>query len=112
MSSQPDAQAVDTYLKQLQDTICSALEREDGKAQFLRDELEGPGGSLSRPRVLEGGPVFDKAAVNFTHARGPALPPAASETRPHVAGLLGSRSPVLDRTVESRSSFSPVKGSA
>jgi coproporphyrinogen III oxidase len=73
------------YLSVLQGRICAALEAEDGAARF-RGEEQGAGGALSRPRVLEGGAVVEKAAVNFTHARGPALPPAATEGRPQLAG--------------------------
>ncbi|MDX1649808.1 MAG: oxygen-dependent coproporphyrinogen oxidase, partial [Myxococcota bacterium] len=54
--------------------------------RFGGPELPGPGGTVSRPRVLEEGAVFEKAAVNFTHARGPGLPPAATERRPELAG--------------------------
>jgi coproporphyrinogen III oxidase len=81
-----DPSAVDAYLRELQARICAALEAEDGTARFRGDEAAGPGGALSRPRVLAGGPVIEKAAVNFTHARGPALPPAATEGRPQLAG--------------------------
>ena len=65
------------YFMSLQDRIVGALEAVDGDARFLREELPGPGGTLSRPRVLEGGRHIEKAAVQFTHSRGPALPPAA-----------------------------------
>ncbi|MFI5319186.1 MAG: oxygen-dependent coproporphyrinogen oxidase [Myxococcota bacterium] len=81
-----DANAVHAFLSDLQAQICAALEAEDGDAKFRGAELPGPGGAISRPRVLEGGPVVEKAAVNFTHARGSALPPAATEGRPHLAG--------------------------
>jgi coproporphyrinogen III oxidase len=36
--------------------------------------------------VLEGGPVLEKAAVNFSHTVGTRLPPAATERRPELAG--------------------------
>ena len=82
--SAPDPAAVDAYLRALQDRLCAALEREDGRARFRRQEHADPGGGLARPRVLEGGAVLEKAAVNFTHSRGAALPPAASERRPEL----------------------------
>ena len=53
--TQPDPLAVRTYLSDLQDRICGALEREDGRARFVEDAQEGPGGTLARPRALEGG---------------------------------------------------------
>jgi coproporphyrinogen III oxidase len=88
-----DASAVDAYLSELQARICAALEAEDGAAKFGGAEVAagsggtgGTGGALSRPRVLEGGAVIEKAAMNFTHARGASLPAAASEGRPQLAG--------------------------
>ncbi|MCP5059038.1 MAG: oxygen-dependent coproporphyrinogen oxidase [bacterium] len=82
----PDPTAVHTYLADLQDQICDALEREDGRARFSREERPGPGGGLARPRALADGAVIEKAAVHFTHAKGPGLPPAATERRPELAG--------------------------
>ena len=79
-------EAVRDYLDGLQNRICAALESQDGGARFREQLVEGPGGALSRPRVLEDGAVFEKAAVHFTHARAPALPPAATDRRPELAG--------------------------
>jgi len=70
----------------LQDEICAALEEIDGGEGFREERAPGPDGTLARPRVLEEGPVIEKAAVHFTHAAGPRLPPAASERRPEAAG--------------------------
>jgi coproporphyrinogen III oxidase len=81
-----DPSAVDAYLSALQARICASLEREDGAARFRGSDAAGPAGAVSRPRVLEGGAVIEKAAVNFTHARGPSLPPAATEGRAQLAG--------------------------
>jgi coproporphyrinogen III oxidase len=83
---------VRAHLLQLQNRLCAALEAEEAStaagppARFREDDLPGPGGTLSRPRVLEDGAVIEKAAVSFTHARGERLPPAASERRPELAG--------------------------
>jgi coproporphyrinogen III oxidase len=82
----PDLPAVRRYLLELQDAICTALEEEDGSTRFAEHQEERAGGSLSRARVLENGPLIEKAAVNFTHARGDRLPPAATERRPELAG--------------------------
>ena len=73
-------------LLDLQDRICEALEREDGEAAFQRDRFERPGGGLSRAHVLEGGPVLERAAVNFSHTVGKDLPAAATARRPELAG--------------------------
>jgi coproporphyrinogen III oxidase len=77
--------AVRTYLLELQDRICAALEAEDGVARFVEERFEGDG-TLARPRALADGPVIEKAAVQFSHSRGPSLPPAATERRPELAG--------------------------
>jgi coproporphyrinogen III oxidase len=82
----PDAERVRAYLLELQERICAALERIDGSARFREVRQEDPGGGLARPRVLEGGPVLEKAAVHFTHAKGDRLPAAASARRPELAG--------------------------
>jgi len=74
------------WLLALQDKICAALEQSDGKTKFRREEIARPGGGLSRPRVLEGGDVIERAAVNFSHAVGFKLPAAATDRRPELAG--------------------------
>jgi coproporphyrinogen III oxidase len=81
-----DPGAVHTYLIALQDRICAELEAVDATQRFRGEVFEGPGGTLARPRVLEDGAVIEKTAVNFTHARGDRLPPAATERRPELAG--------------------------
>ena len=77
------------YLRALQDRICQALERVDG-GRFLhdpwtRDGAAGLGGE-GETRVLEGGRVFERAGVSFSHVQGQALPPAATARRPELAG--------------------------
>ncbi len=84
--SRPDPHAVRAFLRDLQDRICKALEAADGDAWFQHNELEGERGGLARPRVLEGGQVIEKAAVNFSHAVASELPPAATERLPNLAG--------------------------
>ncbi|MEM7252458.1 MAG: coproporphyrinogen III oxidase, partial [Pseudomonadota bacterium] len=37
-------QAVETYLRSLQDTVCHALEHEDGRGRFIADTWERPAG--------------------------------------------------------------------
>jgi len=84
--SAADTGRVREYLLDLQDRICTALEGTEPEATFREQRFEGPGGTLSRPRVLEGGRVLEKAAVHFTHSRGDRLPPAATSRRPELAG--------------------------
>ena len=77
--------AVRDWLTHLQSDIVHAMEEVGGTA-FSSDawtRAEG-GGGLSR--YLEGGPVFERAAVLFSHVQGRQLPPSASASRPHLAG--------------------------
>lgn len=84
--SSPDPGAVRAHLLGLQERICEGLEREDGQTRFAQEQIESPAGGLHRPRVLEGGPVIEKAAVHFSHTLGHHLPAAATERRPELAG--------------------------
>ena len=78
--------AVRTYLLTLQDTICAALEAEDGTAKFRTDEWTRPEGGGGRTRILADGPVFEKGGVAFSHVRGTKLPPSATAHRPELTG--------------------------
>ena len=87
--SQPDTQAVRTYLLGLQDRIVSALQEEDGKAfvadgwtKAPEDRLQGDGLS----RLVEEGHVLERGGCNFSHVRGKTLPPSATQHRPELAG--------------------------
>ena len=77
---------VRTFLRGLQDQICTALVAEDGEAEFVSSEREGEHGTVARPRVMSDGATFERAAVNFTHSRGFELPESATTRRPEVAG--------------------------
>lgn len=59
-----------SFILALQDTITSALEREDGGAVFMEDPWERPGGGGGRTRVMENGAVFEKAGVNVSAVYG------------------------------------------
>ncbi|HWK59872.1 MAG TPA: oxygen-dependent coproporphyrinogen oxidase [Eoetvoesiella sp.] len=73
------------YFLGLQARIVAALEQADG-TPFEADhwQREEGGGGLSR--LLEGGPLFERAGVLFSHVQGKALPPSASAHRPDLAG--------------------------
>jgi coproporphyrinogen III oxidase len=92
MSPLPDATAVKTYLLALQDSICTALEAEDGGARFRTDEWTRPEagqpglGGGGRTRLVVDGAVFEKGGVAFSHVRGDKLPPSATAHRPELAG--------------------------
>ena len=81
-----DVEAVRAHLLDLQDRICAGLAAEDGGPGFQEERIESPTGGLHRPRVLEGGEVIERAAVHFSDTRGNALPQAATERRPELAG--------------------------
>ena len=81
--------AVRTYLLGLQDRIVAAFEAEDG-TPFVRDawtrapgeRLQGDGCS----RLVEEGKVLERGGCNFSHVKGPQLPPSATHHRPELAG--------------------------
>ncbi len=77
---------VKTYLLGLQKSICDTLASIDGKADFCVDVWERPTGGGGITRALQGGQVFEKAGVNFSHVYGENLPPAALHGRPDLKG--------------------------
>lgn len=81
-----DATPVRAYLRGLQDSVCAALEAEDGAGRFGDDAWTRPEGGGGRTRILSGGAVFEKAGVAFSDVSGSELPPAASARRPELAG--------------------------
>jgi coproporphyrinogen III oxidase len=77
------------YLLGLQERIVTALQEEDGHA-FLtdawqkapEDRLQGDGIS----RLVEQGGVLERGGCNFSHVKGRAMPPSATQHRPELAG--------------------------
>ena len=59
------------WFKDLQDRICAALEKEDGKGKFKQDEWSRPGGGGGRTRIIKEGNVIEKGGVNFSAVHGP-----------------------------------------
>ena len=84
--SAADVDSVKSYLLDLQDRICTALERADGGERFREEKWQRPQGGGGRTRVLAQGAVFEQAGVNFSHVHGKNLPPSASAHRPELAG--------------------------
>lgn len=86
----PDFQAVEHYLRDLQDRICTTLEMIDGQETFRVDRWQRPEGDRlgggGDSRVLEGGAVFERGGVNFSSVTGRSLPPSATAVRPELAG--------------------------
>ncbi|HLW32592.1 MAG TPA: oxygen-dependent coproporphyrinogen oxidase [Aequorivita sp.] len=58
------------YIKNLQNTITSALEEIDGKAKFKEDIWIRPEGGGGQTRVIENGNVFEKGGVNISEVFG------------------------------------------
>ena len=85
MSTSLNAEAVLTYLQSLQTKIIEALELVDGKT-FLHDSWQRPEGGGGNTCMLEGGNVFERAGVGFSHVLGNKLPPAATIAHPEAAG--------------------------
>jgi coproporphyrinogen III oxidase len=77
---------VERYLLDLQDRLCAAIERADGRERFREDRWQRAEGGGGRTRVLTGGAVFEQAGVNFSSVNGQQLPPAATAHRPELAG--------------------------
>ncbi|MBT8117046.1 MAG: oxygen-dependent coproporphyrinogen oxidase [Gammaproteobacteria bacterium] len=83
---QKEIELVSDYLLTLQDIICEAIQATDGSGKFREDEWPRAEGGGGRSRVLEGGAVFEKAGINFSHVFGSELPPSATAARPELAG--------------------------
>jgi coproporphyrinogen III oxidase len=77
---------VSDYLKSLQHRIVHALEDVDARETFRRDTWERDGGGGGESRVLVDGAVFEQAGVGFSHVFGKEMPPAATKSRPELAG--------------------------
>lgn len=89
MRSEINAEAINqvkNYFLDLQNSICSELEEEDGEKSFFIDEWQREAGGGGRSAVIEKGRVFEKGGVNFSHVYGNGLPPSASAQRPELAG--------------------------
>lgn len=71
--SEPLKNRFTDYIYGLQDRICGALEKTDGRAKFQEDHWEREGGGGGRTRVIANGRVFEKGGVNVSVVHG-ALP--------------------------------------
>jgi coproporphyrinogen III oxidase len=59
-----------TYIRDLQNEICSAIEEIDGKARFREDRWNRDGGGGGITRVIEKGNIFEKGGVNISTVHG------------------------------------------
>jgi coproporphyrinogen III oxidase len=80
---------VRTYLLGLQDRIIGALEAESGE-RFVTDGWTRPAGERLQgdglSRLIEGGQLLERGGCNFSHVKGAAMPPSATQHRPELAG--------------------------
>jgi coproporphyrinogen III oxidase len=60
-----------SYVHDLQNRICTALEQADGLATFQEDKWDRPEGGGGRTRVIARGKVFEKGGVNTSIVFGP-----------------------------------------
>jgi coproporphyrinogen III oxidase len=78
-----------SYFLGLQDRIIDALQVESGEA-FVSDAwVREPGGTLEGDgcsRLIEGGALLERGGCNFSHVKGRALPPSATQHRVELAG--------------------------
>ncbi len=80
-----DIIAVKDYLTGLQQAIVDRLAALDG-GTFSRDAWDRPQGGGGVTRLIEGGALFERAGVGYSHVYGDNLPPSASAARPELSG--------------------------
>ena len=85
MTALPDLSALHAYFSGLQGRLVAQLEALDG-TPFRRDAWDRPEGGGGVSALIEGGKVFERGGVNFSHVAGAALPPSATAARPQLAG--------------------------
>ena len=71
------------HIHSLQEKICKGLEEGDGKAKFMSDVWERPGGGGGESRVISGGNVFEKGGVNVSVVHGELSAQAAQQLKVH-----------------------------
>ncbi|MBI3006139.1 MAG: oxygen-dependent coproporphyrinogen oxidase [Ignavibacteriales bacterium] len=59
-----------TFFKELQETICAAIEGVDGQSKFTIDRWTHPHGGGGDTRIIENGGVLEKGGVNFSDVSG------------------------------------------
>ena len=84
-----DLQALRDYFLGLQARIVGAAEGWGGQP-FLTDAWTRPAGERLQgdgiTRLIEDGELLERGGCNFSHVKGPALPPSATQHRPELAG--------------------------
>lgn len=65
---------IEAFFKDLQNSICTSLEAEDGTGIFREDQWEHHSGGGGRSRIMVGGSVIEKGGVNFSSVKGEVHP--------------------------------------
>jgi coproporphyrinogen III oxidase len=84
-----DTGAVRAWLLDLQQRIVAGLEAADGMSFRSDGWTREPGGRLEGDglsRLVEEGNLLERGGCNFSHVKGRALPPSATQHRPDLAG--------------------------
>ncbi|PBQ31305.1 oxygen-dependent coproporphyrinogen oxidase [Sphingobacteriaceae bacterium] len=82
---------ISAWLKNLQDSICIALEKADGKAQFEEENWSRPEGGGGRTRIMREGNVIEKGGVLFSAVEGDAPDFLFKEKEHSVSGTQDSK---------------------
>jgi coproporphyrinogen III oxidase len=77
--------ALAAWFSSLQTDIIGAAQQLDG-GLFRVDEWQRPGGGGGRTAIIEGGKLFERGGVAFSHVKGGAMPASATQHRPELAG--------------------------
>lgn len=64
-------ETITEWFMSLQDSICNALEKEDGKGRFIEDNWNREEGGGGRTRIIQHGNVIEKGGVLFSAVHGP-----------------------------------------
>jgi coproporphyrinogen III oxidase len=107
MPETANIESVKAYFFQLQTEICDTISAIDGGAVFSIEDIRQPNGAHSRPRVIDGGKVIERGAVQFSYSMGDSLPPAASERNPELAGK-GFQATAISMIMHPRNPYVPT----
>ena len=80
-----DTRPVVTWLDALQKKIANATATLEG-TPFRTDSWQRDEGGGGRTMILEGGRIFERAGIAFSHVKGKTMPASATHGRPELAG--------------------------
>jgi coproporphyrinogen III oxidase len=81
-----NAAVVKEFLLGLHAGIVAELEALDGGGAFRLDSWDRPAGGGGKTALIEGGKLFERGGVAFSHVTGDRMPPSATAHRPELAG--------------------------